>query len=135
MKALHLQEFPDLEKEIASALKAGTTPIATTVPIISTRMPTRLPENDLGRMSAEAVLTQYEAAAKAVEDMGEEVRNRIEKLEDSLKDCDATMKALAEAAQAIREKGRLVQVQIEEASALSTDIRSKCEEFKQKVGV
>jgi len=91
--------------------------------------------DDLGRMSAEAVLAQYEAAAKAVEDMGASVKERISKITASLTECDVDMKLIAETAAAIREKGKLVQVQIEEASALSSSIRTACDDFKKKVGL
>jgi len=91
--------------------------------------------HDLGRMTAEAVMTQYESAAKAVEEMGQSVKDRVHKLEAAMIECDKDMKLIEEAAKAIREKGNLVQVQIEEVSSLSSDIRAACEEFKKKVGV
>ena len=34
-------------------------------------------EKDVGRLSAEAVLSQYEIAAKAIEGMGDEMKDRI----------------------------------------------------------
>jgi len=90
--------------------------------------------DELGRMSAEAVLSQYEAAARKVEEMGDDVKKRISDLEAALHECDDDLKLIGEAAAAIREKGKHVQVQIEEASALSRDIRTACEEFKKKIG-
>ena len=91
--------------------------------------------DDLGRMSAEAVLTQYEAAAKAFEEMGDAVKDRVAKIAGALLECDRDMKEIAETAELIREKGRHVQIQIEEASALSNDIRTACNEFKRKIGL
>ncbi len=88
---------------------------------------------DIGRLSAEAVLTQYEAAAKAVEKMGEAVKERITKLEGAMNECDTDLKIIAEAAEMIREKGKLVYVQIEEANALSQDVRRIANEFKEKM--
>jgi hypothetical protein len=89
---------------------------------------------DLGRMSGEAVLTQYEAAAKAVEEMGQEVKARITSIEEALVEADRDLKMIEEAAHVIRDKGKRVQLQIEEASALSSDIRATVAEFKKKVG-
>jgi uncharacterized coiled-coil DUF342 family protein len=78
------------------------------------------PETDnLGKMSAEAVRAQYEVAAKAFEIMGDEVKDRIDKLHASLELADASMKQLAEAAAAIREEGRLAHTQIEEMSGVA----------------
>jgi uncharacterized coiled-coil DUF342 family protein len=97
--------------------------------------PDTTPLDDLGRMSAEAVLTQYEAAAKAVEEMGVSVKDRVAKIASALLECDKDMKEIAETAKSIREKGEHVRAQIEEASALSNDIRNACIEFKRKVGL
>jgi uncharacterized protein YfcZ (UPF0381/DUF406 family) len=93
----------------------------------------RATADDLGRMSAQAVLAQYEAAAKSVESMGDEVKVRVAKLEAALQECDADMQLLAEAANAIREKGKLVYIQIDEASDVSKDIRAACAEFRKKI--
>jgi hypothetical protein len=91
-------------------------------------------EKDIGRLSAEAVLAQYEAAAKSVEGMGDEIKERIRRLEAALVEADKDMKLVAEAAAAIREKGKLVYAQIEEASSLSEGIRNACADFRKKVG-
>ena len=91
-------------------------------------------EEDVGRLSAEAVLAQYEFAAKGVETMGDEIKDRISKLETAMREADEAMKLVAEAAAAIREKGKLVHLQIEEATQLSKDIRDACVEFRRKVG-
>jgi predicted LPLAT superfamily acyltransferase len=112
-------------KDIAS----HTTPLPVIAPVQSTAT-----INDLGRLSAEAVQAQYEEAAKSVEAMGNAVKDRIVKLEAALHECDADMKALAEMAASVREKGKLIFAQIEEANNVSKDIRTACEDFKKKVG-
>jgi uncharacterized coiled-coil DUF342 family protein len=63
------------------------------------------------------------------------VKDRVQKIAAALLECDKDMKEIAETAQSIREKGNHVRIQIEEASALSNDIRSACIEFKKKVGL
>ena len=87
---------------------------------------------DLGRLSADAVQSQYEMAAKAVEEMGHAIRKRME---DTLTDCDKTMKMIDEAAKAIRAKGEQVHKQIAEDSALSQEIHKTVENIKSKMGV
>jgi predicted ribosome quality control (RQC) complex YloA/Tae2 family protein len=89
--------------------------------------------NDIGRLSAEAVQSQYEAAAKAVEDMGLAVQDRIKKLENALRECDRDMKLLGEVAHTIRDKGNLVYAQIEETSSVSKDLRTTAEAFRTNV--
>jgi hypothetical protein len=89
--------------------------------------------DNLGKMSADAVRAQYEAAAKAFEVMGEEVKDRIDKLEASLNEGHASMKLLAEAAAAIREQGKLAHLQIAEMSGVTKHINTMCAEVMKKV--
>lgn len=113
----------DMETELGQLLKRAAPPV--TLPAIKT---------DLGRMSGEAIMAQYEAAARSVEEMGEDVKERIAKLEAAMVECHNDMRLVTEAAVFIREKGKHVQALIEEASAVSNDIRSAVVEFKRKVG-
>jgi hypothetical protein len=89
--------------------------------------------DNLGKMSADAVRAQYEAAAKAFEVMGEEVKDRIDKLEASLDEAAASMKLLSEAAAAIREQGKLAHMQIAEMSSVTKNINTMCAEVMKKV--
>jgi predicted ribosome quality control (RQC) complex YloA/Tae2 family protein len=88
----------------------------------------------LGRMSADAVRTQYEAAANSVTAMGEEINKRITTIEAALAEADSDLKLLEEAATSIKEKGRLVALQIEEMSNVSRDIRTTVAEARKKIG-
>ena len=84
----------DLEQAIhsgAQAIREGAR-MPRTTPLIPTQMRGL---DELGKMSAEAVLTQYEAAAKAVEDMGKEVTAMVRKLGQSLLGVVENMSAYA----------------------------------------
>lgn len=116
----------DMEHELGQLLKTASA----SQPLVP--MVKRV--DDLGKMSGEAIMAQYEAAARSVEDMGEEVKDRIAKLEAAMEECHKDMRLITEAAVFIREKGIAVQAQIEKASAVSNDIRSAVNEFKRKVG-
>ena len=85
-------------------------------------------------MSGEAVMSLYETAAKSIEMMGDEMRERIKSLQSALVESEDAMKAVVELAATIREKGKLHEVKIEEATLLSKEIRDACTEFKRKVG-
>jgi uncharacterized coiled-coil DUF342 family protein len=90
---------------------------------------------ELRQLTADAVMAQYEAAAKAVENMGEEVKGRITKLQNALDECHADLKLIDESAAVIRDKGKHAQAIIDEMSSLSSDIRKTCAEFRKKVQV
>jgi uncharacterized coiled-coil DUF342 family protein len=78
---------------------------------------------DLGRMAGEAVLTQFDAVAKATEEMGRDVRQRIASLEAALVEADRDLKMIEEAAHVVRDKGKMVQAQVEQSAALSRELR------------
>jgi uncharacterized coiled-coil DUF342 family protein len=90
-------------------------------------------EPDIGKLSADAVLEQYNMAAQSVEAMGEEVQKRIRALEAAMKECDDDMKLLKEAADSIKEKGRHAHAEIERTSAVSKDIREIVAAIKAKL--
>jgi uncharacterized coiled-coil DUF342 family protein len=96
-------------------------------------MPTLKQPDDIGKLSADAVLEQYKMAAKSVEDMGEEIQKRIRALEDAMRECEDDMKLLKEAADAIREKGKHAHAEIERTSAVSKDIREIVANIKSKL--
>ena len=113
----------DMEHELGQLLRSSAAP----QPLVKR-------VNDLGKMSGEAIMAQYEAAATAVEDMGNEVKERIAQLEAAMEECHKDMRLITEAAVFIREKGAAMRAQIEKASEVSNDIRNAVDEFKRKVG-
>ena len=121
-----------LEKEVADTIAAGPViPIRQQMPVPSP-VERAVDEGDIGRLSAEAVQAQYEAAALSVEQMSAAVRKRMEA---TLSDCDAEMGRLADAAAAIREKGKQVYLQIERDSALSKAIQHAIDDVKKRMDV
>ena len=114
----------DMEHELGQLLKTASQPL---VPMVKK-------VDDLGKMSGEAIMAQYEAAARSVEEMGEDVKERIAKLEAAMEECHKDMRLITEAAVFIREKGTAMRAQIEKASEVSNDIRSAVDEFKRKMG-
>ena len=117
----------DMEHELGQLLQTASVAPQSLPPMVKK-------VDDLGKMSGEAIMAQYEAAARSVEEMGEEVKERIAKLEAAMLECHKDMRLITEAAVFIREKGMAMQAQIEKASAVSHDIRTAVDEFKRKMG-
>ena len=90
---------------------------------------------DLGKLTSEAVLAQFDHAAKAVEAMGVAVRESAAKMEAAMKDHTADLELISKAAEHIRQKGANVQAQIEQASALTAEIREACAQFQKEPAV
>lgn len=89
--------------------------------------------DDVGRLSAEAIVQQYENAAKQVEEMGNDIKNSAAKLTAALAEHDADMKMIAETAQAIRDRGKEIFLRIENASHITTELRATCAELRKKI--
>ena len=126
MKRIELTAVPSLEDELASLVREPRSePPAITIQSVP----------DLGKLTSEAVLAQYEHAAKSVEAMGHAVKASIAKLQEAMNDHLADLQLIAKAADHIREKGKTEQAQIEAAIALTKDIRDICAGFTGNKGV
>jgi hypothetical protein len=130
-----------LEKDIAtltprhSAHRPGDEPGAYAPP--ATRM-VPLPEyvshrdgvTEIGKLSAEAVVREYEAAAREIEAMGQETARRCEAITENvvimLEDVKAT------AAQFRKEAHRIFNA-IESCSVITEEVRTTCDALKKKI--
>jgi ribonuclease HII len=90
---------------------------------------------DIGKLSAEAVLKQYDQTAKDVEALGVTVKEWVGKLDAALVDLNDNLKLIGEAAQHVRAKGDAVHALIAEATSVSKIIRDTCADFTKKVVV
>jgi hypothetical protein len=88
---------------------------------------------EVGKLSAEAVVREYEAAAKEVEAMGEELRGRLEKLETTKAEAIAALDEIKETAARYRDEGKRVFLQIEDCSLMTAEVRRTCDELKTKI--
>jgi ribonuclease HII len=91
------------------------------------------PAPDIGKLSAEAVLKQYDQTAKDVEELGTTVKEWIAKLEAILKDCHEDLDLISKAAQHVRTKGDAIYAVIDQATQVSKMIRDTCADFTTKV--
>jgi ferritin-like metal-binding protein YciE len=120
---------------IAASMAAASvrSNVASYADAIGHEIPASKVEN-IGRLSAEAVQKQYEAAAEEVKTMGVVIKERIQRLEQCLQECDNDLKVISEMSQAIVEKGQHVAAEIEHTNAVANDIRTACADFQKKVG-
>jgi ABC-type transporter Mla subunit MlaD len=128
-----------MNKRTEPSLESGIAELARTLP-----PPNRLPQThphidmqadvpDLSRLTSEAVMAQYDEAAKSVEALGGAVRQTTADLEAAMADLANSLKLISDAANHIREKGADVQRKIERVNELTKEVRSVCEGFTRKV--
>lgn len=134
----------DLEREIEAEVRntvsfreprSNPAPARTRTPILS--MPEYVEHRDgaseIGRLSAEAVVREYEAAAKDIEAMGAELIERVRQCEAMTRDALAATDEMKETAKRYREEAKRIFLQIEDCSLMTAEVRKTCTELKARI--
>ena len=88
---------------------------------------------EIGKLSAEAVLREYEDAAKEIEAMGTELVDLARRCEAAASDALAVTQELKDTAGRYREEAKRVFLQIENCSLVTAEVRKTCNELKEKI--
>ena len=89
---------------------------------------------EIGKLSAEAVVREYEAAAKDIEAMGAELIERVKQCEAMVRDALAATEEMKETAARYREEAKRIFLQIENCSLMTAEVRKTCTELQEKIG-
>jgi hypothetical protein len=87
----------------------------------------------VGALSAEAVVRDYETAAKEIEAMGAELISAAKKCEAMTAQVNSAIAYMQETAKAYREEAKKIFQRIEDCSMLTEDVRKTCEALRQKI--
>jgi hypothetical protein len=90
---------------------------------------------EIGKLSAEAVVREYEAAAKDIEAMGAELIGLVKQCEAATRDALAVTEELKDTAGRYREEAKRVFFQIENCSRVTAEVRKTCTELKERIAV
>jgi hypothetical protein len=90
---------------------------------------------EIGKLSAEAVVREYEATAKEIESMGLELIERVKQCEALTRDALTVTEELKEIAQRYREEAKRAFDHIENCSLMVAEARKTCTELKDKLAV
>lgn len=88
---------------------------------------------EIGKLSAEAVVREYEAAAKDIEALGDELTERAKQCEAMMREALVVTAELKETAARYRAEAKRVFVQIESCSLLTAEVRKICEDMKDRI--
>jgi hypothetical protein len=140
----------ELEREIEAEVKnvslvREAQPISYAPPRV--RAPTLLPEaqempdyvehregaTEIGKLSAEAVVREYEAAAKDIEAMGAELIECVKRCEAITRDALAATDEMKLTARRYREEAKSIFLQIEACSLMTAEVRKTCIELKERI--
>jgi len=87
----------------------------------------------VGAISAEAVVRDYEAAAKEIEAMGAELISAAQKCEAMTAQVHNAMAYMRDTAAAYREEAKQIFKRIEDCALLTEDVRKACETAKRRL--
>lgn len=87
----------------------------------------------VGALSAEAVVRDYEAAAREIESMGAELIDAAKKCEAMTAEVHNAIAYMRDTAVAYREEAKKIFKRIEDCAVFTQDVRRTCEEVKRKM--
>ena len=90
---------------------------------------------EIGKLSAEAVVREYEATAKEIESMGAELLERVKECEAMTRDALAVTEELKQVAARYREEAKRVFEHIESCSLVVAEARKTCTDLKDRIAV
>jgi hypothetical protein len=137
----------DIEREIQAEVRSrpplyeprSAHPNPPTVGAPALAMPDYVEHRDgateIGKLSAEAVVREYEATAKEIESMGAEVLERVKQCEAMTRDALAVTEELKEIAARYREEAKRAFDHIESCSLVIAEARKTCTELKDKIAL
>ena len=133
----------DLEREIEEefrkhdreSLPSDFAPLSVRAPDMA--MPDYVEHRDgateIGRLSAEAVVREYEAAAKDIEALGVELVENVRHCEAMNRDSLVVIEELKETAARYRAEAKRVFVQIENYSLMMAEVRKTCAAIRERI--
>src|SRR3954454_4833675 len=89
--------------------------------------------NQVDKLSAEAVVREYDAAVKEIEALGAELTEAAKKCEETVAGVHSTVSEIKELAASYREEGTRYFLQIEECSLMTSEVRTVCEALRNKI--
>jgi signal transduction protein with GAF and PtsI domain len=88
---------------------------------------------EIGRLSAEAIVREYEVTAKEIEAVGEFVKEMAQRCEQLTTSASAMLKDIKTTAARYRKEGRRIFNEIESCSSTTDEVRQLCESFRDKI--
>jgi hypothetical protein len=136
----------NIEREIRSEVRGqqgpqdprvsvASPPIEAPEPAMPDYVEHREGATEIGKLSAEAVLREYEATAKEIESMGADLVDRVKQCETMTRDALAVTAELKEIAGRYREEAKRVFEHIENCSLMVAEARKTAVELRDKFAV
>jgi hypothetical protein len=110
------------------------TPLPTTpLPPLPSYVEHKIGVDELGQVTAESVVAQYESAVTSLQEMGTTLIDCVHRAETMAAGCKSALAFIQDTAQQYRDESKLIFERIEQASLKTAEVRSVCEEMRAKL--
>ena len=89
--------------------------------------------SEIGKLSAEAIVKEYEETAREIETMGNVVREMVQRCEQLTESASAMLADIRATAARYRKEGKRMFTEIESCSSATDEVRRLCETFRDKL--
>jgi hypothetical protein len=89
--------------------------------------------SEIAKLSAEAIVREYEETAKEIEAMGDVVRDMVQRCEQLTSSASAMLGDIKATAARYRDEGKRMFTEIESCSSATDEVRRLCEAFRDKL--
>jgi phage host-nuclease inhibitor protein Gam len=89
--------------------------------------------SEIGKLSAEAIVKEYEETAKEIEAMGDVVRDMVKRCDELCSSASSMLKDIKVTAARYRKEGKRMFTEIESCSSAADEVRKLCEDFRDKL--
>jgi hypothetical protein len=89
--------------------------------------------SEIGKLSAEAIVREYEETAKEIEAMGGMIREMVQRCEQLSASASAMLKDIKSTAMSYRTEGKRIFNEIESCSSVTDEVRRMCESFRDRI--
>jgi hypothetical protein len=90
---------------------------------------------EIGKLTAEAIVREYETAAKEIEGMGTQLIDCVKHCEAMTRDALVAIEEMKETAARYRDEAKRIFLQIEACTLMTAEVRKTCTELKEKIAV
>ena len=88
---------------------------------------------EIGKLSAEAMVREYESTAKEIEAMGDILKDMVERCEQLVVSASVMLGEIKGTAMRYRKEGKRMFTEIESCSSATDEVRRLCEAFRDKI--
>jgi hypothetical protein len=88
---------------------------------------------EIGKLSAEAIVKEYEETAKEIEAIGEFVKDMLQRCDQLAVSTSTMLKEIKATAAGYRKEGKRMFQEIETCSSTTDEVRRLCESFRDKI--